>query len=182
MNQADMSLFQFQTACRCFGSFPPKWLGGLQAGQFQAINLPHNKLMSRSGWVYKVLLQVRRARAWMPCMDTPSSGHPWMLRFSVRPHEVAVGPGKLEKQTLGRGGEWLTFHYSVAPNTPPCQIGLAVGNASGWQAFIIASGFAYQSCNMSLVHQTRCNQVCGHMNGGFQTAHLLSTACTDFQS
>lgn len=74
--------------------------------------------------------QVRRARAWFPCVDTPSSTHPFSLRLTVRRDEVAIAPGQLIKQAWDAQRAWLTFHYSVTFNTPPHHIGVAVGQCT----------------------------------------------------
>lgn len=66
----------------------------------------------------------------MPCYDAPTTHAPtWALQLTVRPGDTAVGPGILTKQTWDPQKTWLTFHYSVPCHTPPCHMGIAVGES-----------------------------------------------------
>lgn len=73
--------------------------------------------------------QVRRARAWFPCVDTPASAHPFELLLTVPEAWTAVGPGQLARvsQTLDRR---KTFHYRLDLDTPPCHISFACGETA----------------------------------------------------
>ncbi len=69
---------------------------------------------------------MRRARAWLPCVDTPAAACPWEMRFTVAEGEVAAAAGQLLRQTWAGAGQ-RTFHYSLPQATPPCHLALAVG-------------------------------------------------------
>lgn len=73
--------------------------------------------------------QVRRARAWFPCVDTPTHACPFQLQITVAAHQVAVSCGALQKQTLSHDGPWKTYHYHLERASPPCHLALAVGRA-----------------------------------------------------
>lgn len=70
--------------------------------------------------------QVRRARAWFPCVDMPNAACPFDLRVTVRGDETAVAPGELIKQTWASHNR-KTFHFLLAHATPPRHLALAVG-------------------------------------------------------
>ena len=75
---------------------------------------------------FPTLCQVRRARAWFPCVDTPASAHPFDLRLTVADGLTAVAPGELQRVTLTLDRR-KTFHYQLPLDTPPCHISIAVG-------------------------------------------------------
>jgi len=72
--------------------------------------------------------QVRRASAWVPCVDVPLATVCFSLQLTVRAGEVAVGPGQLVKQTWAGGDQRRkTFHYDVPLACAPRDLGFAVG-------------------------------------------------------
>ncbi|CAL8462796.1 g2329 [Coccomyxa elongata] len=70
--------------------------------------------------------QVRRARAWFPCVDTPNAACPFDMRVSVGAQEIAVATGELRKQTWTSQNR-KTFHFTMSHPTPPRHVALAVG-------------------------------------------------------
>ncbi len=69
---------------------------------------------------------MRRARAWLPCVDTAGAACPYELRITVGEGEVAAAAGQLLRQTWAGTGR-RTFHYRLQHATPPCHLALAVG-------------------------------------------------------
>lgn len=59
-------------------------------------------------------------------MDTPGAVATFELAATVGAGQVAVAPGRLLRQTLGRCGN-RTFHFRLAAPAPPCHMALAVG-------------------------------------------------------
>ena len=51
------------------------------------------------------LLQLRRARAWFPCVDTPDAACTWDMRYTVPMGSVAVSSGQLLKQVGSLQGQ-----------------------------------------------------------------------------
>jgi aminopeptidase N len=70
---------------------------------------------------------MRRVRAWVPCVDTPTSLCPYDITITVAAHEVAVASGRLDRQAWADGGARRTFHYSLAWPAPPGDLAFAVG-------------------------------------------------------
>ena len=75
---------------------------------------------------YSLFLQIRMARTWFPCVDTPLSAHSFKLLLDVGPGMTAVGPGELHRvsETLDRR---KTYEYHLRLDTPPCHISFAIG-------------------------------------------------------
>lgn len=72
--------------------------------------------------------EIRKASAWVPCVDLPSETVDFELRLSVPARSMAIGPGHLLKQTWAdTKQQWKTFHYRVLFGCPPCDLGFAVG-------------------------------------------------------
>ena len=73
--------------------------------------------------------QVRRASAWLPCVDAPAAAVWWEgVELTCRADEVAVGPGQLQRQSWADAGrQWRSYHYAVPLSCPACQLGFAVG-------------------------------------------------------
>lgn len=74
-------------------------------------------------------VQVRRSRAWFPCLDVPLAACPFDLHFTVSANQLAVSCGKLMKQTLVDRGKRRCFHYKLAIPAPPHDIAFAIGNS-----------------------------------------------------
>ncbi|KAK9854442.1 hypothetical protein WJX84_004440 [Apatococcus fuscideae] len=72
-------------------------------------------------------MQLRRARAWFPCIDTPQAACSFQLQITVAADQTAVASGLLEKQTWSPDGAQKTFFYTQAIPMPACQIALTVG-------------------------------------------------------
>lgn len=111
-------------------------------------------------------VQVRRARAWLPCVDTPNAACPFDIRVTVGAHETAVASGELTKQTWASQNR-RTFHFTLKHLTPPRHLGLAVGKPPA----------------LDLQHW---NNIC-HLSPGIQTLFIapglagrsLGTLCID---
>lgn len=73
------------------------------------------------------LVQLRRARCWVPCVDTFGCGCPWRLRLTVAEGEAAAAAGRLTRTAWAAGGARKAFHYSLDRCTPPCHVAWAVG-------------------------------------------------------
>ena len=73
------------------------------------------------------MMQLRRARAWFPCIDTPQAACSFQLQVTVAADQTAIASGFLEKQTWSPDGSQKTFFYTQAIPVPACQIALAVG-------------------------------------------------------
>lgn len=74
--------------------------------------------------------QVRRARAWFPCVDNQASVCTFDISVTVRENEVAVAPGALTRTTLRPRDRRKTYQYRLAHRAPASQIVLAVGAPS----------------------------------------------------
>ena len=72
-------------------------------------------------------VQLRRSRAWFPCVDEPLAACPYELHFTVAAKHMAISCGTLTKQSWSDGGSTRTFHYKLDIPTPPQDISLAVG-------------------------------------------------------
>ncbi len=72
-------------------------------------------------------MQLRRSRAWFPCVDVPLAACPFELHFTVPASHMAVSCGQLVKQAWSDNGKSRTFHYKLSIATPPQDIALAVG-------------------------------------------------------
>ncbi|KAL0049504.1 hypothetical protein WJX82_003747 [Trebouxia sp. C0006] len=77
--------------------------------------------------------QLRRSRAWFPCVDVPLAACPFELHFTVPASHMAVSCGQLVKQAWSDNGKSRTFHYKLSIATPPQDIALAVGPFTAWQ-------------------------------------------------
>jgi len=73
------------------------------------------------------VVQLRRSRAWFPCVDVPLAACPFELHFTVPASHMAVSCGQLVKQAWSDNGKSRTFHYKLSIATPPQDIALAVG-------------------------------------------------------
>ncbi|KAG7671697.1 hypothetical protein Ndes2526B_g07413 [Nannochloris sp. 'desiccata'] len=72
--------------------------------------------------------EIRKASAWVPCVDLPSETVDFQLQLTVPARSMAVGPGHLVKQTWAdKEQRWKTFHYRVIFGCAPCDLGFAVG-------------------------------------------------------
>lgn len=72
--------------------------------------------------------EVRRASAWFPCVDIPSAVVQFQLQLTVPSSSMAVGPGRLTKQTWADAEQqWRTFYYDVPLTCAPCDLGFATG-------------------------------------------------------
>ena len=72
--------------------------------------------------------EIRKASAWVPCVDLPSETVNFQLQLTVPANSMAVGPGHLIKQTWpDQTQKWKTFHYRVLFGCAPCDLGFAVG-------------------------------------------------------
>lgn len=76
------------------------------------------------------MLKVRRARAWFPCVDTPTSAHPFIIQISVPPSYTAVAPGVLQKVTQDASMS-KKFRFRLREDTPPCHISIVAGESWG---------------------------------------------------
>ncbi|KAK9859317.1 hypothetical protein WJX84_011010 [Apatococcus fuscideae] len=72
-------------------------------------------------------MQVRRARAWFPCINTPQAVCPFEMQITVAADQIAVASGRLDKQTWSADERQRTFFYSLPFPTPACHVGLSVG-------------------------------------------------------
>ena len=72
-------------------------------------------------------LQLRRTRAWFPCVDQPLAACPFELHFTVPASQMAISCGQLIKQKWADGAKRRTFHYKLSIATPPQDIALVVG-------------------------------------------------------
>jgi transcription initiation factor TFIID subunit 2 len=77
---------------------------------------------------------IRRTSAWVPCVDVPSFGKEveFNLGLTVRDSLIAVGPGRLVKQTYSEQNncdnfKWKTFWYEIPNGASPCDLGFAIG-------------------------------------------------------
>ncbi|DBA90183.1 TPA: hypothetical protein ACH3X1_003489 [Trebouxia sp. C0004] len=77
--------------------------------------------------------QLRRSRAWFPCVDVPLAACPFELHFTVPASHMAVSCGQLLKQAWSDNGKSRSFHYKLSIATPPQDIALAVGPFTAWQ-------------------------------------------------
>jgi len=72
--------------------------------------------------------EIRKASAWVPCVDLPSETVDFQLQLNVPARSMAIGPGHLVKQTWAdKNQQWKTFHYRVLFGCAPCDLGFAVG-------------------------------------------------------
>ena len=71
--------------------------------------------------------QVRRARAWCPCVDLPTGGCPIDAAVTVAGDQTAVASGQLVRQTRSAAAGTRTFHFRLARAQPPGSFALAVG-------------------------------------------------------
>ena len=71
--------------------------------------------------------QVRRARAWFPCVDLPTGGCPVDAAITVAADQTAVASGQLVRQTRSAAAGTRTYHFRLTRATPPGQFALAVG-------------------------------------------------------
>ncbi|KAL4420393.1 hypothetical protein ABPG75_010049 [Micractinium tetrahymenae] len=72
--------------------------------------------------------QVRRASAWLPCVDVPSASVRFTLDVTCRADQMAVGPGQLQRQRWADPERrWRTFCYELPLSCAPCHLGLTVG-------------------------------------------------------
>ena len=76
-----------------------------------------------------LLCQVRRTRAWFPCVDVPLGACPFDMHFTVSAAQFAVSCGKLLKMTWASKGKQRCFHYKLVIPTPPQDIALAIGKS-----------------------------------------------------
>lgn len=76
-----------------------------------------------------MLLQLRRTRAWFPCVDVPLAACPFELHLTVPASQMAVSCGQLVKQAWRDNGKSRTFHYKLSIPTPPQDIALVVGKS-----------------------------------------------------
>lgn len=74
-----------------------------------------------------IYVQVRRARAWFPCVDLPTGGCPFELAVTVAQEQLAVCSGQLVRQTHSAAAGTRTFHYRLPRAASPCQLAMAVG-------------------------------------------------------
>jgi hypothetical protein len=104
----------------------------------------------REGGFLVAAKQLRRCRAWFPCVDAPVYSYvqngpyyvacTWELHVTVNPNDVAVCSGVLTQQTLGMEGilksprpedkpqaRYKTFHYEITTPTVPSNICIAIG-------------------------------------------------------
>ncbi|KAL0042600.1 hypothetical protein WJX79_004833 [Trebouxia sp. C0005] len=77
--------------------------------------------------------QLRRSRAWFPCVDVPLAACPFELHFTVPASHMAVSCGQLLKQAWSGNGKSRTFHYRLSIATPPQDVALTVGPFTAWQ-------------------------------------------------
>jgi transcription initiation factor TFIID subunit 2 len=72
--------------------------------------------------------EIRKASAWVPCVDLPSETVIFQLQLTVPTKNMAVGPGQLVKQTWAdEQKQWKTFHYKNIFGCAPCDLGFAIG-------------------------------------------------------
>ena len=71
--------------------------------------------------------QLRRSRAWFPCVDQPLAACPFELHFTVPASQMAISCGQLVKQKWTDGAKRRTFHYKLSIATPPQDIAVVVG-------------------------------------------------------
>jgi transcription initiation factor TFIID subunit 2 len=72
--------------------------------------------------------EIRKASAWVPCVDLPFETVDFQLQLTVPATFMAVGPGHLDKQTWAdQEQQWKTFYYKVLFGCAPCDLGFAVG-------------------------------------------------------
>lgn len=80
---------------------------------------------------------IRRTSAWLPCIDVPCFGREieFSLALTVRDGLVAVGPGRLVKQSIFEQSDpgqpkivWRTFWYDIAKGASPSDLGFAIGD------------------------------------------------------
>ena len=65
------------------------------------------------------LLQLRRARAWFPCVDTPNGACTWDLRFTVPMDCMAVSSGQLLRQVRAQWADQATTQGELKHNPEP---------------------------------------------------------------
>ena len=69
------------------------------------------------------------ARSWFPCIDTPTTAHPFSFEINVPAGHIAIAPGDLHKVVQDVAGN-RTYLFRLLGDTPPCQVSLAAGNLS----------------------------------------------------
>lgn len=82
-------------------------------------------------------LQLRRARAWMPCVDAPNAACPYDIHITVAEDQVAVASGRLLKQTWAPQRR-KKFHFSLPQATVAAQVAMAVGKPLPCAALVLS--------------------------------------------
>ena len=73
-------------------------------------------------------MQLRRARAWMPCVDAPNAACPYDIHITVSKDRTAVASGQLLKQTW-TAQHRKKFFFSLPQATIASQVAFAVGES-----------------------------------------------------
>jgi len=73
-------------------------------------------------------MQLRRARAWMPCVDAPNAACPYDIHITVSKDQTAVASGQLLKQTW-TAQHRKKFYFSLPQATTASQVAFAVGES-----------------------------------------------------
>lgn len=94
-------------------------------------------------------MQLRRTRAWFPCVDLPLAACPFDLHFTVPASHLAVSCGQLLKQAWTDNGKSRTFHYKLTIPTPPQGIALAAGELHHCYTLAV--------CHMCGIHAATCH-------------------------
>lgn len=71
-------------------------------------------------------MQLRRVRAWMPCVDAPNAACPYDIHITVAEDQMAVASGQLLKQ-VWTAQHRKRFHFSLPHATVAAHIAFAVG-------------------------------------------------------
>lgn len=107
-----------------------------------------SRIFHLSGAITLCQVQLRRTRAWFPCVDQPLAACPFELHFTVPASQMAISCGQLIKQKWTDGAKRRTFHYKLSIATPPQDIALVVGECVSLCAF--STGEVHRRLSVSL--------------------------------
>ena len=120
--------------------------------------------------------QLRRTRAWFPCVDQPLAACPFELHFTVPASQMAISCGQLIKQKWTEGAKRRTFHYKLSIATPPQDIALVVGEHVCVCASSAGKVHGHLSVSLAALDQKHNTVERGNANTSSSADGLLATA------